>query len=409
LDLLCAATGLTLGLALPRVRGGPTVDGGKMAELLFSLGLGVVGVVTIVFSLLFGVVQWSASTFSPRLNLFRDDPLVWRTFGVTIGGFVFCVSAGLTSGSAGQVSLLVPITAIVSALTALGFIRALQTRAFRSLQLSQVLAAVAARGRAVIDDLYPLRFSAAADTSLTAVAALSGRRRTVTWAGPQAVVQQLDLRRLVDEAAHANALVAFKVGVGGTLHEASPLADIYRGDLPDRVVRAAVVRGAERSFDQDPMLAVRLLADIGLRALSPAVNDPATAVDAIDATEGLLRALAVRELWVGDLADRYGVPRIRLVLPTWEDYLRTGIEDLLPAAAPVPMVLERIQRLLTDLLDTSLPPRHAALIRLSDQVHARLAACQLAPAKDMRPTPPRPWSSDSARADGAGRVATDQS
>lgn len=187
----------------------------------------------------------------------------------------------------------------------------------------------------------------------------------------------------MDAAANADALVVFRVGVGDTLHEASPLADIHRGDLADRVVRAAVVRGVERSFDQDPMLAVRLLADIGLRALSPAVNDPATAVDSVDATEGLLRALAVRELRVADVADLTGVPRVQLVLPTWEDYLRTGVEDLLPTAASVPMVLERMQRLLTNLLEMSSPSRHAALIRLSEQVQARLAACRHLPRRSV--------------------------
>jgi formate hydrogenlyase subunit 4 len=41
------------------------------------------------FSLLFLVVQWAFSSLSPRLNLFRDDPIVWRTFAFAIGVFVF--------------------------------------------------------------------------------------------------------------------------------------------------------------------------------------------------------------------------------------------------------------------------------------------------------------------------------
>ncbi|WP_165555627.1 DUF2254 family protein [Kribbella pittospori] len=377
LELLFVGIGLALGLALPRVTEGPTVEGGKAAQLLFTLGLGVVGVVTIVFSLLFSVVQWSASTFSPRLSIFRDDPLVWRTFAVTLGGFVFCITAGTAGGSADRVSLLVPITATVATLTALGLIWALQIRAFRSMQLSRVLAALAARGRAVIDDLYPSAFSVPAGVPVTP--APSAPLRIVTWTGPPAVLQQLDLRRLVQAAAQADALVVFRVGVGSALQEGSPLADIHHGELSDEVVRAAVVRGAERSFDQDPMLAIRLLADIALRALSPAVNDPATAVDSLDATEGLLRVLAGRNLWVGDIADGDGVPRVRLVLPTWEDYLRTAVEDLLPVATGIPMVLERIQVMLTNLVETSPAPRHAALLQLASRVCALLAACRYEP------------------------------
>jgi uncharacterized membrane protein len=210
------------------------------------------------------------------------------------------------------------------------------------------------------------------------------------------VVQQLDLRRLVHEAARADVLVVFRVGVGESLYEAAPLADVHGGDLPDRVVHEAVVRGVERSFHQDPMLAFRLLADIALRALSPAVNDPATAVDAMDATESLLRALASRELRLPDVTDGAGVPRVRLVVPTWEDYLRTGVEDLLPFAAAVPMVLERLQRLLTNLLELSPPTRHAPLLRLDEQVEALLAACRfVGPGQDpSRTLPPTQASTD---------------
>ena len=70
------------------------------------------------------------------------------------------------------------------------------------------------------------------------------------------------------------------------------------------------------------MLAIRVLADIALRALSPAVNDPATAVDAIDASDGLLRALTRRDIDVRDITDTAGQLRIQLKLPTWSDYTR---------------------------------------------------------------------------------------
>jgi hypothetical protein len=147
-QLLCGLAGLALGFALPQLRIGPTVDGANLTEPLFTPGLGVVGVVSIVFALLFGVVQWAATSFSPRLNLFREDPLVWRTFAFAVGVFVYSVTAGLVSGSAGRTSVAVPITAVLAVLVAFGMIRALQTRAFLSLQLAHVLAALTSRGRA---------------------------------------------------------------------------------------------------------------------------------------------------------------------------------------------------------------------------------------------------------------------
>ncbi|WP_167762063.1 DUF2254 family protein [Blastococcus sp. CT_GayMR20] len=369
-QLVSATLGLGLGLGLPLVEAGPTVEIDRLSELLFTLGVGVVGVVSIVFSLLFGVVQWSASSFSPRLDVFRGDPLVWRTYAFAIGVFVFCATAGLVSGNGGRVSLVVPVTAVLGVLVALGLIRALQTRAFLSLQLAHVLDVVAARGRAVITDLYPLRSPTGEPARATEP--VPPVRRTVTWDGPPGVVQQLELRRLVDAASRADTLVVFRVGVGERVDEAAPLADLRGGDLPDSVVRASVIRGTERSFDQDPMLAVRLLADIALRAMSPAVNDPASAVDAIDATETLLRALAARQLDVADVADRTGAPRVRLVLPLWEDYLRTGVQDLLPPAAGAPMVQRRLHRLLVHLHELSPAQRHPPLVRLTDRVRAQI-------------------------------------
>jgi uncharacterized membrane protein len=371
-QLFCSLAGLALGLALPRISGGPTVEGNRLSELLFTLGIGVIGVVSIVFALLFGVVQWSASSFSPRLNLFHGDPLVWRTFALAVGVFTFAVTAGVVSINLGEVTALVPVTATLATLVTFALIRALQIRAFLSLKLESVLEAVTSRGRAVIAAVYPLRSDPKAVTGEPS-ARLPELRRTVTWAGAPGVVQQLELRRLIDEATRADALVVFRVGVGDTVHDDSPLADVHGGELNDEVVRAAVVLSAERTFDQDPTLAFRLLADIALRALSPSVNDPATAVDAIDAAEGLLRAVAKRDLAVSDLTDAAGVTRVQLVLPTWEDYLRLSIEDLLQFATPFTMVLDRLRRLLVNLLEIW-PASQDPLLQLQDRVNAALLA-----------------------------------
>ena len=63
----------------------------------------------------------------------------------------------------------------------------------------------------------------------------------------------------------------------------------------------AIRTGAERTFEQDPALAFRVLVDIALRALSPAVNDPTTATQVLDNVESLLRALVGRDLDVGEV------------------------------------------------------------------------------------------------------------
>ncbi len=372
-QLLCALVGLGLGLVLPRLASEPSMGGSRLVEPLITLGIGVIGVVSLVYALLFGVVQWSASSFTPRLRLFRGDPLVWRTFAFAIGVFVYCATAALASADQLRVSVLVPGAAIVGVLAAVALIRQLQIRAFLSLQLAYVLEAVTTEGRAVIEDVYPVRTTDPDNVTGRLSAQLTPLRRTVAWSGRSGVVQQLDLLPLIDAAARADAVVAFRVGVGDTVHEGTPLAGIRGGDVPDDVVQLAVVRGPERSFDQDPMLAIRLLADIALRALSPAINDPATAVDAIDATDGLLRVLIRRDIDVRDITDTTGQLRIQLQLPTWSDYIGNAIADLIPPAAPFVMVLVRLRQLLENLIETAPPTARHELARQHARVSARLA------------------------------------
>lgn len=382
-QLMWALAGLALGLALPYVDAGPSVSGTRLAEPLFTLGIGVIGILSIVYTLLFGVVQWSFSSFSPRLTLFRADPLVWRTFAFGVGVFVYSVTAGLVSSKADEVSVLVPVVAVLAVLLAFALIRQLQFQAFLSLQLAHVLAQVAGRGREIIEDIYDIRATSPAPARADE-ATLPALRSTARWTGPPGVVQQLELHALLKSAADADAVVVFRVGVGDMVYEGSPVADVHGGQLSGARVCEAVVRGAERSFDQDPMFAFRLLADIALRALSTAINDPATAVDALDATEGLLRALASRDLDVADLVDDAGVLRLRLRLPTWDDYLRTALVDLLPVAAPFEMVLRRLKPLLASLSEMADPADCPAVMRLSEQVDADLARCRRFP--DEKPS-----------------------
>ena len=240
-QLLCALVGLGLGLVLPRLTGDPSMSGNRLVAPLITLGIGVIGVVSLVYSLLFGVVQWSASSFSPRLRLFRGDPLVWRTFAFAIGVFVYCATAALASADRTRVPVLVPGTAILGVLATVALIRQLQVRAFRSLQLAYVLETVSAEGRAVIEGVYPVRRTVAdpvpdEPSRLHPPRLGSALRRTLLWSGGSGVVQQLDLLELIERATEADAVIAFRVGVGDTVHHGTPLADIHGGDVPDDVV-----------------------------------------------------------------------------------------------------------------------------------------------------------------------------
>jgi uncharacterized membrane protein len=107
-QLLGAVAGLALGLLLPLISFEDSVASTRVTNALVAVGFGVLGLVSIVFSLLFGVVQWAFGSLSPRLTLFRDDPLVWRTFAFAIEVFVFSVTASLVIGDKPKGSVIVP-------------------------------------------------------------------------------------------------------------------------------------------------------------------------------------------------------------------------------------------------------------------------------------------------------------
>jgi uncharacterized membrane protein len=355
-QLLFAVAGLGLGLLLPRVTVAPTVASSRVTEALIGVGFGVLGLVSIIFSLLFLVVQWAFSSLSPRLNLFRDDPIVWRTFGLAVGVFVFSVTAALVIGNDPEVSVIVPAAEVTGVLAALALIRALQVKAFASIQLAPTLSAIAARGRGILDHLYPRPGPGSRNHG----APLPPLSRAVTWPHQQAILQQLDLHQLAGAAA-SGAVIVLRARIGDTLQEGAVVADLHGGDASDAAVLAGLVTGPERTFGQDPLFAFRLLADIGLRALSPAVNDPATAVQVLDTIQSLLALLASRDLDVAEIADDAGAVTVVLALPSWDDYLRIALDDLIEAASRSPMVLLRARALLAGLMDAAAPQRRSSI------------------------------------------------
>ena len=174
-------------------------------------------------------------------------------------------------------------------------------------------------------------------------------------------MQQLDLGRLLRAA--GGAVIVLRAGMGDTLQQGAAVADLHGGEVADTAVLGGLVTGQERTFHQDPLFAFRLLADIAMRALSPAVNDPATAVQVLDTIESLLQALVSRDLDVADVTDSAGTVRVVLALPSWDDYLRTALDDLIESASRSPMVLLRAQTLLTSLLNAAPQARQPPIAR----------------------------------------------
>jgi uncharacterized membrane protein len=185
----------------------------------------------------------------------------------------------------------------------------------------------------------------------------------VRWPHGLGVLAQVDVPKLVRLAADADALVELDVPVGGELRRGAVVISIRRGT--ERLDHEGLLRlldaGPDRTFDQDPLFAFRLLVDIALRALSSAINDPITAVQAIGGVHELLDSLVGRDLDIGRIGSADGELRVVLDVPSWEDYLAIGVDELSPYTLRSPQAQQRLVAMVDALLTEAPPSRRAAL------------------------------------------------
>ncbi|HKD08426.1 MAG TPA: DUF2254 family protein, partial [Bryobacteraceae bacterium] len=131
--------------------------------------------------------------------------------------------------------------------------------------------------------------------------------------------------------------------------------------LPEEVLRQAIRLGGERTFEQDPKYAIRLLVDISIKALSAAVNDPTTAVQALDQIEDLLIRLGRRRLEIGAFHDAQGKQRLSVPFPGWEDFLRLSFDEIRYYGGTSIQVMRRTNALISELISIMPEERLPAL------------------------------------------------
>ena len=387
IQLAYVVGGIALGLALPRIPVGFTVPRAETTQMLFAVGAGLLGFLAIAFSLAFLVVQFGSTTYTPRLNLFYTSPRIWHGFGFITGVLVFAFAAAYSqtfasaSGNAAseQMSGLVPIVMIALLMGAIVVYRNLQMRAFGSVELGSVLAEVTERGCEVLDGMYadePPREAEGGlrnDGDKRGLRALPEGSREVAWPGRSGIVQDVDVPRIIAAARSADAAVEIVVPTGEMVHHRAPVAVVH-GSV-DSSLDAAVVRavrtGTGRTFEQDPTMAFRVLVDIALRALSPAINDPTTAVQVLDCEEDLLRMLVGRNLDAGEITGPHGKTRVLLALPGWDDYVALAVDEIVEAGATNARIRRRVERLLRDLAALAPEQRRAPLQTRLDDLHVR--------------------------------------
>ncbi len=271
-----------------------------------SIASGMIALTGIVFSLTFVMVQFSATAYSPRLVLWvARDPVISHALGIFTATFLYALAA--LGGVARSGSETVPF---VSAWVVTGLLLA-SVAMFISLihritllQVNHMLIFTGDQGRKVIATTYPSLTSEASATGTEDFRTLPHTQTLIHHGRPRSV-QAVDVAALVNLAKASSGIMEMVVAVGDTVVELTPVLHVFGALLPvdERKLREGIEFGEERTFEQDPKYAIRLLVDIAIKALSPAINDPTTAVQALDQIEDLLLRLGQRHLEIGKYRD----------------------------------------------------------------------------------------------------------
>ena len=115
-------------------------------------------------------------------------------------------------------------------------------------------------------------------------------------------------------------------------------------------------------MEQDPEFAFRIVVDIASKALSPAINDPSTAVLALDQVHRLLRTVASRQLDTGRVTDGAGKLRLAYRTPDWEDFVSLAVTEIRHFGRDSIQIVRRMRAMLENLIEV-VPSQRAALLR----------------------------------------------
>ena len=319
-----------------------------------TLLLGITGTVITIIALLLGLtvvaLQLSSTQFSPRLlrNFLRDRPnqVVLSAFVAT---FAYSAAGLYTVGvSGGSRTAAFPRLAVSGAIVllfaSLGLLVFFADHLLHSIQVDAIMEAVQRNTLAVIQD-----------------GLLAGSQEAPAapaWAVPVAsrcsgYVQTVHPGTLLSYAAQHGVIVRLRPRVGEHIVAGTTLAWVWRPSPDDpapdpgnltEVLDTGVRIGFERTLEQDAAFGIRQLVDVACKALSPAVNDPYTAIQAVDHLSVIFCALARRPLGAHVARDGQGV----VIVPArrFGDYLAVMCGLIRRYGASEPTVANALLRLL---------------------------------------------------------------
>jgi uncharacterized membrane protein len=339
-------------------------DGARAVAAIVSAAM--LSFVVLFFSVLLLTVQIASSTLSPRIIA---RPFRSRALKASLGLFVFTLiysMAVVSRGTEGNVGQLATVMVIVLTVISICVFLYVVEHVSKELRPATVMADVAAEGLQVIREVYPRMLEETALENQLDEASLGPPRRVIRHVGRAGVVQALDIPTLVDLATQAGCTIEVVPQVGDFVTSNDPVFRLYGGGvaaIASKELLRHIALERERTLEQDPAFAFRIVVDIASKALSPAINDPTTAVLALDQIHNLLREVGLRQLDTGSIPDSLGKVRVFYRTPDWEDFVGLAVTEIRQFGANSTQVVRRMRAMLESLIPLVAPHRASVLLQ----------------------------------------------
>ena len=338
-------------------------DGARALAAIVSAAM--LSFVVLFFSVLLLTVQIASSTLSPRIIA---RPFRSRALKASLGLFVFTLiysMAVVARGIEGNIGQLATAMVIVLTVTSICVFLYVVEHVSKELRPATVMADVASEGLKVIKAVYPRMLEETAFESQLDEGLLGPPSRVILHVGKAGVVQALDITTLVDLATHAGCTIEVVPQVGDFVTSHDPVFRLYGGGtaIASEELLKHIALERERTLEQDPAFAFRIVVDIASKALSPAINDPTTAVLALDQIHNLLREVGLRQLDTGSIYDSLGQVRLFYRTPDWEDFVGLAVTEIRQFGANSTQVVRRMRAMLENLIPLVAPHRSSVLLQ----------------------------------------------
>ncbi|MCB0830350.1 MAG: DUF2254 domain-containing protein [Solirubrobacterales bacterium] len=360
--------GIFLGLTLPAMDDKFGIELPALAfesqssarGLLETISTATVSVAGLSFSVTIVALTLASSQLSPRvLRTFRGDRLSQVTLALFLGTFVYCLTLLVrlgVNGTGGEAPNLSVTIAVLLAFASFLVFAFFIGHVIKILQPSTVVSGIYEDGVEMGRNQYP---TGAGEPDHPAAARLAARD-LMRGKGPETVCSEdpgyltlVDLDGLISCLQEKDGFARQAVAVGDYVLPGQTLVEVWPGEdgmeVLEAKVRETFVLGKQRTLVQDTAFCVRQLADIALKGLSPGINDPTTAENAMDAMCSLLINFARTERPSAVRVDENADPRFLALAPDLDDLVRLGFGQVRVAAEGSPHFNARLMVLLNQL------------------------------------------------------------